>query len=62
MTKRLMSLVMDMNKSVACLAIELPEQVHEDVSRKWAALLQYLQDSPDTRECPMQPGEVCKMK
>jgi len=61
MTKRLESLIADMNRSVVCLALELPEQVHEDVSRKWGDLLQYLLDSPDTRECPMRPDEVCKM-
>jgi hypothetical protein len=61
MTDRLKNLIADMNKSVVCLALELPELVHADVSKRWHALKQYIETSPDTRECPMAPGEVCKM-
>jgi hypothetical protein len=30
--------VAEMQKSVTCLALELPEAVHDDVSLKWNAL------------------------
>ena len=61
MTDRLKNLVTDMDRSVMCLASQLPEPVYDDVAKKWGDLLQYLQSSPDTRECPMVSGEVCKM-
>ena len=35
--------VKEMQKSVNCLALELPEAVHEDVKKRWKKILEYIE-------------------
>jgi hypothetical protein len=61
MTDQMKSLIEDMGVSVVNMALYVSDEAHSDLAQKWHALKLYLEASPDTRECPMVPGEVCKM-